>query len=426
MKLLRTLLAKDLRRAWRNPLPWLIHLAMPLVITALIGLAFGRAGGGEGAGLGRIRFAVVDEDDSPLTQFLRGGMNQGEGGKYLEPVFLDRATALAQLNDDRLSAVLVIPQHFTSDYLSGREPVTLELIKNPARSIHPAVLEELLGAVVTGLNAVARNLQSGFPEFQAVLAGGADYRRVADLIVRTGEKLDTVRRYLDPPLITYAKEVKPKEEPRPGEAKSGPALNLFGYLLAGLATMFLLFQAGTGMNDLHREFAGRTFERYHTLRQRLLPFLVSKGVFVIVMLLICAAIMLGGGGLIFGIHWRQPVPIGLLVLGFAAFGAGFAALFAALVPDARRADALSNVTAMAIGLAGGCAFPPQNLPAFLREHITPLLPSSWLAQGIRELEFGSAPVDWPLILLRLVVVAGVLLGLAAWQFRRRFARGLRA
>lgn len=418
MNLLRTLLAKDLRRAARNPLPWLIHLAMPLVITALIGLAFGGAGGRDGSGLGRIRFAVVDDDDSPLTQFLRGGMNQGQGGKYLEPVFLDHAAALAQLNDDRLSAMLVIPRHFTRDYLSGRGPVTLELIKNPARSIHPAVLEELLGVVVTGLNALARNLQSEFPEFQAVLAGGADYRRVADLIVRTGEKLDTLRRYLDPPLITYAKEV------RPGEAKTGPAVNLFGYLLAGLATMFLLFQASTGMNDLHREFAGRTFARYHTLHQRLLPFLVSKGVFVVVMLLICAAIMLGGGGLIFGIHWRHPLPIALLVLGFAVFGAGFAALFAALVPDARRADALGNLTAMAIGLAGGCAFPPQNLPALVRENVTPLLPSSWLAQGIRELEFGSAPVDWPMILLRLGVVAGVLLGLATWQFRRRFARGL--
>ena len=35
------LLAKDLRRAWRNPLPWVIFLALPLCVTALIGLAFG-------------------------------------------------------------------------------------------------------------------------------------------------------------------------------------------------------------------------------------------------------------------------------------------------------------------------------------------------------------------------------------------------
>ena len=31
--MLRTLLAKDLRRAWRNPVPWLISLGVPFVIT---------------------------------------------------------------------------------------------------------------------------------------------------------------------------------------------------------------------------------------------------------------------------------------------------------------------------------------------------------------------------------------------------------
>ena len=35
--MLRVLLAKDLRRAWRNPLPLLINLIVPLAMTALIG-----------------------------------------------------------------------------------------------------------------------------------------------------------------------------------------------------------------------------------------------------------------------------------------------------------------------------------------------------------------------------------------------------
>ena len=39
--MLPILLAKDLRRAWRNPLPWLINLIVPLAMTALIGLVFG-------------------------------------------------------------------------------------------------------------------------------------------------------------------------------------------------------------------------------------------------------------------------------------------------------------------------------------------------------------------------------------------------
>src|SRR5438128_8793679 len=78
VKTLGILLWKDLRRAWRNPVGWLVFLAVPLVITGLIGAIFGPKS--NTSALGRIRFAVVDEDDSVLTKFLRGGLSQDKGG----------------------------------------------------------------------------------------------------------------------------------------------------------------------------------------------------------------------------------------------------------------------------------------------------------------------------------------------------------
>ena len=59
--MLRALLAKDLRRARRNPLPWLLNLALPILITAVIGMVFG-SGSGNDNSLGRIKFAVVAAD----------------------------------------------------------------------------------------------------------------------------------------------------------------------------------------------------------------------------------------------------------------------------------------------------------------------------------------------------------------------------
>jgi ABC-2 type transport system permease protein len=139
MKTLGVLLLKDLRRAWRNPVSWLVFLAIPLVITALIGLVFGPKS--NDTSLGRIKFALVDEDNSALTRFLRGAINQGKGGEHLDPVFLGRAEALQQIQDDKLSAMVVIPAGFTRDYLRTTNVVSLELVKNPAQSIYPAVLE---------------------------------------------------------------------------------------------------------------------------------------------------------------------------------------------------------------------------------------------------------------------------------------------
>ncbi len=281
--MLRVLLAKDLRRAWRNPLPWLINLIVPLAMTALLGMVFG--GNSDSGALGRIRFAVVDEDKSVLSDFLRGAVNQNKAGEHLEPVFMERTNALRLVNENKISAVLIIETNFMRNYLTGREPVSLELIKNPAESIHPAVLEELLGAVVTALNAVSRNFNSEFPEWQAVFEGKEDYHKASLLVERAGDKLQAVKKFINPPLVGYEKEDDSEStnatantvnangsdthrtaaktvEKKNARSNSDSLQTMFAYLLLGLSAMFLLFLGQNAMTDLHRELRQRTFERY--------------------------------------------------------------------------------------------------------------------------------------------------------------------
>ena len=466
LAMLRVLLAKDLRRAWRNPLPWLINLIVPLAMTALLGMVFG---GSENGALGRIRFAVVDEDKSVLSDFLRGAVNQNKAGEHLEPVFMERDAALKLVNDNKISAVLIIETNFMRNYLTARAPVSLHLIKNPAESIHPAVLEELLGAVVTALNAISRNFNSEFPEWQAVFEGKEDYHKASVLVERAGDKLKAVKKFIKPPLVGYTKEEPsdeatndrssrgneaPSSKSEIGNQKSETSQSLltsaatnhaaakttekkdtkskdngrsdtFAYLLLGLSAMFLLFLGQNAMTDLHRELRKRTFERYQTMHQQLWPFIVGKIVFALVMLLFCSAVMLGGGGLVFQIQWQNPLPLLALVFGYACFIAALFAVLVALVPDERRAGVLNNVAGMALGLVGGCAFPAHNLPAFLREHITPLMPSNWFVETARNLQFNN-PNAWGLVLLKLAVCSVVLTALAAALFRRKFKTGLRA
>jgi uncharacterized phage infection (PIP) family protein YhgE len=87
-------------------------------------------------------------------------MTQKKGGEHLDPVFMDRETALREINDNKIGGALIIPTNFTRNYFKGTNSVKLELIKNPAQSIQPAALEELVGASVTILNAVSRNFQA--------------------------------------------------------------------------------------------------------------------------------------------------------------------------------------------------------------------------------------------------------------------------
>src|SRR5256885_12210046 len=325
--MLWTLLIKDLRRAWHNPWPYLINLALPLCITALIGLVFGPSS--KGGGLGQIKLAVVDEDDSVLSSLLRGAMNQGDFKKHLEARFLERTDALQQINDNKISAVLIIPKGFTRTYLAGDGPVAFELMKNPAQSFYPAILEELLQVAVTGLTAVARNLRSDLPAWKEVFEkeGRPDMKRIAELMVRVGDKFEKAEHCLFPPLIGYetTTQKKAKEE--------GPALNIFAFLLPGMAAMFLLFLADHAIRDLYREVTARTLDRFRTLHDRLLPFVISKVVLAMAVVVLGSIVMFGGGVLMFGIPLLRPLALVVVILAFGLFGSGFMAFIATTIAN---------------------------------------------------------------------------------------------
>ena len=147
--------------------------------------------------------------------------------------------------------------------------------------------------------------------------------------------------------------------------------------------------------------------------------------FAVVLLVFCALVLLGGGGLAFRIHWQRPVELATLTLAYICFAAGLMAVFVAIMPDERRASALTNIVSMILAMAGGCMFPREQLPRFLGRHITPLLPTNWFLETARGLQFGSA-IPWGLTTLKLAGLSALLVLLAVWLFQRRFRSGARA
>ncbi len=418
MTTLRTLLAKDLRRAWRNPVPWIVSIAVPLLVTTLIGVAFSPRTGG---GLGRIKIALVDEDDSPFTRLVRNAVGGEQAGKYLDTKVVARAEALRLVGAGEVAAAVIIPKGFTKEYLGGVKPVAVELVKNPAGAIHPAIVEEGLSLLVTALNVVSRTLGSDLAEWGAILDGSRkfDFDTAGRLVERTGERLTPAKSYLSPPLVTY------RGETRANPAKPSEGWSLFAFLLAGMAAMFLLFMADNAMRDLYRELRFHTLERFQTLHEGLLPLILGKVAFAIAVVLIGAVILLGGGAAVFRFSWPHPLALVALVLAYALFGAGFMGLLAAVAGKERRADVLNNVFVMVASLAGGCMFPPQQLPAFMREHVMPLMPTAWFASGARSLQEGAASLAWVGAAGKLAAGGALLLLLATALFRRRLRSGAR-
>jgi ABC-2 type transport system permease protein len=424
--MLAALLQKDLRRAIRNPVPYAINLALPVVITALIGLSFG-GGSSRGNPMGRIPLAIVDEDESPLTDFLRGALSQREAGEYFDVQVLDRDTAVRRITDNQLSAVWIIPQGFTRAYLSGEAGLAFELLKNPAQTYYPAIVEEMLSLLTTALNAVGRGLRDELPAWERLLQEEHfDLLKVAATLQDAGKRLETVRPYVYPPLVQYTKQSEPAgTAPVEEEPESGVGAAPFAFLLAGLGAVFLLFTADRAARDLFAEVQLHTLERFHAHHEGLMVLVISKACFSVTVLLMSAAILFGGGALIFRFSWHQPWILVVLTLAYACAAAGLMATVTALAGTARRADLFNTLFALGLGLAGGCMFPPQQLPAFLRESVAPWLPTYWYAEALRALQYDSAHASWvpATLLLGGLGIAG--LALSAFLFRRQLERGVK-
>ena len=421
MRMLWTLLAKDMKRIRRNPMPLVINLSIPLMITALIGLVFG--GGNEnGSGLGTIRVAIVDEDESVFSSILGGGISQGEAAEFLEPVLMSREESEQQLLDNSISAAVIIPKGFTQDYLSGDGPLKIELIKNPAQSFHPAIIEELLGVLVEGLNALSLNFQSEIAGWSEVFQKDepVDFLKISRLFVEQDGRVKAVKEYLDPPLVGYTELTE--EQNQPEEESEQPAGAIFAFLLPGLASMFLLFLSDNCIRDLYRETTAGTMDRFRTLRPRLELFILSKVAYAIVVAILSGGILFGGGALIFGIEWQNPLAVTCYTLGFGIFATGFMSLLAALARSEKKADVLNTVIILGISIGGGALFPAQQLPPVFRDFISPILPNNWFIEGIRAVQFENA-ADWPVVAGQLAIVGLFAIGIASFIYRNLLLKG---
>lgn len=414
-----TLLKKDFQRIRRNPWPWVMNLALPLVITALFGLAFGGKKS-SGPSIARIKVALVDEDESFLGSMLKSGLSQGDAAKYLEPISSTREEAIALLREDKLSAALIIPKNFTREYLSGATNLALEIIKNPAQSYYPAIIEELGLVAVTGLNALSRNVQSEFPAIQAALTNEFDFEKIGSVFNRLGEKVKFARDYIYPPLVAYE-----TQEKKSAAGVDGPNLSIFAFILPGMASAFLLFLADHAMRDVHREQRMRTLDRVRSMTATLGPFVTAKVAFAAITVGIGAAILFGTGSVVFGIDWGRPDLVVIACAGYSIFAAGFLALLVALVNTEKKAEAVNTIVLFAIAFAGGSYFPANQLPRFFQEYICPLLPNYWFTEALRGIASGSAAGTQAFsVVLQLGAAGAVFAVIATVVMQRRLAAGV--
>jgi hypothetical protein len=235
----------DLRRRLRSPVAVILIMLIPVVITLIIGVVFGRSGDVD---IPKITVLLDDRDDGVFGGFLGQAMRQDRFAEMIDLVPVSGDEGRRMMGEGKASALIEIPEQFT-EHILDHVPDTITVLKNPAETFLPAIAEEIVVTTALMLDRGNRVFADQLTEVRSMLERdrwptGDEFQRFLD---GARDKLVLVQAYLADSLVSYDVIDEVSEE---SEEKSG--FNLFALLLPGTLLIGLLFISEISMRDIFR------------------------------------------------------------------------------------------------------------------------------------------------------------------------------
>jgi ABC-type Na+ efflux pump permease subunit len=408
---------KDLVRRLRDPYALLLWMGIPVVLAGLILVVSGGSGGPKP----RAHVLVADHDGGLLAKLLAGAFGQDGAEAPFQIERVDEPEGRARLDRGEASALLVIPEGFGDAVLEER-PTALQLVTNPAQTILPGMVEEMLSVLVDGVfyaqRLVGEEMREDLRAFAKGPPGGRsvfpDFQ-VADFSVEVNRTIERLDRYLFPPVIRLETEVTPE---RAGEQEAG-----FGALFFPSMVFMALFFIAQGLSDdVWRERAQGTLRRSASLPRPLWALLAGKLAASAVVFAVIGVVALALGGLAFDF---APLRVAAALPWVILCGTALAAAMTLLqmyATSQRGGQLLTNLILFPLIMLGGAFFPFEAMPDWMAA-LGRRTPNGWALERLKGLLLGrSDPADLLPGLAVLVLALAILIWLAARRLERRFAR----
>ncbi|HOT52629.1 MAG TPA: ABC transporter permease, partial [Anaerolineaceae bacterium] len=358
-------------------------------------------------GISQIPVAIVNQDS-------------GELGKVLEDVFVsdeikqliaaqpqnDPTAARALVDEDKVAAVIIVPEGFSESIMSGEsggKVVRIEFYENPTHptstGIVRSILESFLTQVevgrVSGTLIVNQLLSSGAIQLNQAAAIGAEVGREV-----VGNSSGSIK------LTTTTAE------------GSGAKFDILAYLAPGMAMLFLMYTVSFGGRSLLVESRTGTMARMLISPTNPGFILGGKGLGIFLTAAAQLLILIGGTSLLFRLSWGDWRGVALLILA-AAFGAsGWGILMASVLKTPGQVAITGSAVALLFGVLGGSFFDLSVMPEWVRK-VGMITPNSWANDGFRILSMGGKFAAIQSNLIALLIMGAALYTLGTILLSRR-------
>ncbi|MDH6447651.1 MULTISPECIES: ABC transporter permease [unclassified Streptomyces] len=372
MRVVLAIAAKDLRQRLRDRSAWVIVFLAPVLITALMALAFTN---NEDF---RADIGVVDLDRGTaatgLTQVLRSPELEGT---VRTRSYGAESDARRAVDAGDVHVAIVVPAGFTEALNGGGS--------TPVR---------ILDSVDYGLQAqLARAVTESY-----VAQVNADRLSVATAVAAGAPRADVPR------LAARAAVLRLPEQVRAQGLPDDP-LKVISYFGPSMGMFFVLFTVGFGARGYFVEQQQGTLDRIAAAPVGRGALLLGKSVSTFVYSLASLTTVTLVSWLVFDARWADPVGVAALSVALAVCVVTLTALVISLVRTEQQAQGLSSVLVFALVLLGGnFVFASGTTPTIRR--LALFTPNGWALRGFTDL--GTGVRGWD-------AVGAPLLGIAAFS-----------
>lgn len=416
-----TIAWKDTLIRFRDRNALILMILAPLVLSAIIGSAFGGfISGSDPVPFDAIPVLVINEDEGAQGEQFIEILTSDDLADLLDVTEMtDLAAAREQVRAGDARAAILIPSTFSAavedgdDSTSEQAPSQIQFYADPGATLTPNIVRGVVTQVVNGFNTAAISVDVTVE--QLTEAGPALGPAMANLGPVLNDELEGQ--------IGQNQVSISLNDVSVGDEEESSDLNPFAFFAPSMGILFLMFSMVDGTRSILDEQQGGTLDRLVSTPTSHLEILLGKigGVFLTGALQFVVFVI--ASSLLFGLDWgSSPLGLALMVLAVVFAFTSLGALVAAFARDANQANIVGSVVTLLFAALGGNFVPAQNFPPFL-EQLSKISINRWALDGFSDLTlFGLGLSD---VLLEAGVLLGlsiVLVGLALWQFQRRLAR----
>ncbi len=388
---------------------------LPIMLTTLLGVMFG----GQDTGQGKVPVGFVDKDRSAYSKRVETLLEREKGYKLQA---LSAAEAEAKIADNDLAAVVIVPAGFgasmesTVNTSESSEARQIELVKG-SDAVRFIAVQEVVRGIATRLSvdrataeialkllddARAEFLRTplgrlpGFAPSAATpppLAGVAIQDLPAPVRASIASGVPGLASPASTALLISAADKK--WDPAPVAVKltavkasteRGDSIIATGYgqYSLGMTIWFVLMLVLGNAESLLEERENGTLPRLLTTPTPRAQVLGGKVGGVYTIGIVQAAILITFSALVFSVDWGgDPLATSLLIGTFTLAATGLAIMVAATARTREQAGGLGPVIAMSLAMLGGCVWPIEIVPPFMKI-IALFTPTGWAMAGLTD------------------------------------------